>query len=1857
MEGTTLQGSHLVEATNSLSRPENIPLPESSSDDSPERRLTATQLGEMQEYYDKWYHLVSRRMDDRVLAVNLSEYYLVKIAKASLSHFRARAQEGSIYSNRGIIFKARRALRNPHLAIKIRLGESTSRALHSWRTSTTEGGPRTEVLRSDDPPVFIRLKFRHASSGETLMAITTEGGVHLVVKRSLLDKAHPKLLHRFEYAAKKITKTSRRGPEIRARVQLAIKSPSKANSPGSAALSQAISEALGDLGAEAWQLPAAELEDEAANSYHSINSSPTHSSSGKSGSGPVDASGSDSDSDQEQEQLAPSSDEDEPPSAADQARERKAQAKREAEERAWSRNQAQAQRIAQDVAAKARHPGLADLLTPNVADHSDIIKTLVSQNSALEARLDNLILQVESAANTASPSSKAQKSFADTQLDKLVTATKIPMPNKSISKIPCLNPSCDQSVTLGRFCTACLCPGDITLFRCCDPACRTRMDVSMNVEQLLEQEKCDMCLERYIWKIPDPVERNKTKQKYLQSAASAPRFDDSWPPGFPSIHAQFKFTELGASIFEMLRADNDPNNEILGEKDDSPRQVLQMIFHALSSSPNVRIAGEELPFELTAKIILASLNGAKFGSYNGITGRPKGAGTLSLSITDFPSSSSRSSEIEWAELIISAPSPSFAAKDSLHRLTDLFRNVTIWTCKFYSNQLSREHDTLAQLLLLAHKLEKEPKVNFSEEQCMLKHASQFKHWGAQNEAYASGASYLLPVFGDDLIYSNPGTAAQRPMLTCRYFRRGELDAVWTQHIIKCFMDPMEQGILMVVAEAARAAAKKDDRETPSPAPKKDKDKDKAKDKEKPKEPADTGPRWLAFNGTRERQADFHKRNAPRIAIGEPLIWPFGISHLAENCALHEMGWTTGFCTSCFEKHKFSDGAPCTNKLHKDAFPPEAPRWNYGVMLKVANDKTVPTGDKMEAYVAAVSKDRGHKAKAKADPMKFGEGIEGDDFITQQMANTAKKSPPATPGSCKTPVQSVTPEPESAKRQADMPIPEPRARRRGKQLEFIDDLRGCIYAPMGQKCGSCDGCTPPPGSKRKPSEEKLWQWRQGTPEPLDTIEEQPALEDLEVRFKVSERRSVKPEQASAFDMHPKQGEIDFDMYITSNNEQGDHTLGGVGDCFGDGILTNSGLQHKQCTLLTLTLAEGSGHPSDMFNETHEAARAIRAMPMDKSYKHLAATELGRQRIANTDRAVDTMMVRNQATSLFIVVIAWPSLLKNGSVLMVLVDAGRLQFHLFLLAASQEIKSDLHGKMSHTIASEGHMYVLRWREALDSLADTFVFLERMLPYSDVAIHLCVRVEDTLAGKLPVIPDYLPAWALTAVTDMASNPIPSHGMIPASCMAIRIALETSVMSPRVYSLPSDVCTLRDRLETHGSAAAINISLQLRRLEIKGLSDSTELEALELLMLADRTVRIIEVQHELDIGIKAALRLRETNRELAATSTPWILRELGRFARLPVSTQFCPAMYPNVNDIHMRVETLRRYQVACLRSPVRRWIHETQGAPLASRWEFTLARSQFATELAHNLAGLAGANLALLAATAANTSRCEEQARARIRRDNEVVAKMECRWKQEDPSPCAHELIEQQPSQSVIVSRILERQNELMADREFKFRQIVVHVDLTSDTDSDETSVSGDELHGDASDCPWAIQSSDTESDNDSDYDSDNADHEQTQPPCDCRWGRMFGACTMIGSEHNCHDFFGCDCECLNCRRGEKARVIMRALEFEHGVPKDFLSWWQWQQRLQRDYHATVIQQVAGSPVTISISLPEEEPDHSQMSDPVPTQSPIAARQTDCSLNPKERYTQARLRGIGQSEESHASWLRRQRLKEKEDTPEEPM
>ena len=181
--------------------------------------------------------------------------------------------------------------------------------------------------------------------------------------------------------------------------------------------------------------------------------------------------------------------------------------------------------------------------------------------------------------------------------------------------------------------------------------------------------------------------------------------------------------------------------------------------------------------------------------------------------------------------------------------------------------------------------------------------------------------------------------------------------------------------------------------------------------------------------------------------------------------------------------------------------------------------------------------------------------------------------------------------------------------------------------------------------------------------------------------------------------------------------------------GESMRTNRGLERKRCALVILFIARRLKQaPTFQILRDHGTHFIQHHQGLSTKFGHLNLVEQVGSYLKGAHKAHSDLVQRNQPSNLYWLKDDWLVELGTDATAVWYIDNGQLSVNLFVLAVSQDIRSELEDPITHIMGFEGHAYEMAWEDGMETLGETLSVLPKLNRYCDVGIDLCVRFEDT-------------------------------------------------------------------------------------------------------------------------------------------------------------------------------------------------------------------------------------------------------------------------------------------------------------------------------------------------------------------------------------------------------------------------------------------------------------------------------------------------------------------------------------------------
>ena len=347
----------------------------------------------------------------------------------------------------------------------------------------------------------------------------------------------------------------------------------------------------------------------------------------------------------------------------------------------------------------------------------------------------------------------------------------------------CLRPGCNITQIPGAPSCVCAAPRNSLDFRCPDAACGKMIDAG-TFEVMLKQKECRHCFCLLPWATDDPYLRAKNRAK---PSTVVPAFDSEPPQELSTVfQKRHKITQAQDTAALLIRRGNSAGNYIAAAGAASVKKILQSLKQGARSAAKNMALGIKIHSMHNAKVVLAIFKLA--------VGKHKDDKSPSWHL-EFNEVVSRAashgdSSMEWTTSILDAPAPKFdhSAPNAIVIVHQHWQGITEYVCVLLSDTFAAEHHRMSERLIKCHYVEAEEldgkHIDFSVLQIIQIYHEHWARYADMMHSHVTKSEFMHQHFGQDLLWSHAGTAAQRPMFILRWLKGGR--PIWAPYVERTF---------------------------------------------------------------------------------------------------------------------------------------------------------------------------------------------------------------------------------------------------------------------------------------------------------------------------------------------------------------------------------------------------------------------------------------------------------------------------------------------------------------------------------------------------------------------------------------------------------------------------------------------------------------------------------------------------------------------------------------------------------------------------------------------------------------------------------------------------------------------------------------------------------------------------------------------------------------------------------------------------------------------------------------------------------------------------------------------------------------
>jgi hypothetical protein len=264
-----------------------------------------------------------------------------------------------------------------------------------------------------------------------------------------------------------------------------------------------------------------------------------------------------------------------------------------------------------------------------------------------------------------------------------------------------------------------------------------------------------------------------------------------------------------------------------------------------------------------------------------------------------------------------------------------------------------------------------------------------------------------------------------------------------------------------------------------------------------------------------------------------------------------------------------------------------------------------------------------------------------------------------------------------------------------------------------------------------------EWVKGAPAAREDLQ-QPSLEGYEARWVVGKHEVVS-------DGSTTRNKLPVTLVVPSlSGDQSEHRFKATARDVGEHILTlDSIVERAKCTIKTICDHKELNDTEVLAHVVKDASKFILASSeIQAKFAHLNHVGLAEGYLDKVNDSYADYGVSHQGTDHCWLRGGWLKEFGKGPIAVWLTETGKVQMKIFVPAHDEARCADLTSVVTHIFAYSGHAYVLDWEEQLFTLQDVLAVAPSLYRFLDVSIDLCTGLEETLQGKLPVVPYYFEA-----------------------------------------------------------------------------------------------------------------------------------------------------------------------------------------------------------------------------------------------------------------------------------------------------------------------------------------------------------------------------------------------------------------------------------------------------------------------------------------------------------------------------------
>ena len=359
----------------------------------------------------------------------------------------------------------------------------------------------------------------------------------------------------------------------------------------------------------------------------------------------------------------------------------------------------------------------------------------------------------------------------------------------------CLVDGCNAEVPRGK--KLCLRghATDIRQLKCPWPGCHAPCEGT--VEQQLVQPVCLTCEKPLIHSQEDPAVRLQLMKDLAELKEKDGKYNKVPKGPLGSLLLKdLQVTESENKLWRLYRLANDPDNFVIAADATTSNEALEEMYARSKQVPKSKLLGQPVDFAISELALISMFKGGKLG---------KDFAFQIYSLVQATGCAMDKDFLKWDKDALSkkVSPPNWKDPAAGTYLGFYFDALTTLLRHTIASQIADDHERSAKIFMEAFRKEGPNRLRFTPKMLFEKHAAWFASFYTMGISFVEESSYFDTLYGEYILWNNPGTHLQAPKLICRWFKNGV--SIWHPIFEEMFDEPARK---QIVKEAQRQLAAK-----------------------------------------------------------------------------------------------------------------------------------------------------------------------------------------------------------------------------------------------------------------------------------------------------------------------------------------------------------------------------------------------------------------------------------------------------------------------------------------------------------------------------------------------------------------------------------------------------------------------------------------------------------------------------------------------------------------------------------------------------------------------------------------------------------------------------------------------------------------------------------------------------------------------------------------------------------------------------------------------------------------------------------------------------------------------------------------